>query len=477
MARDLQAKTESGLYFAGEATSATDMQMAHGAMATGISAAKEILRDLFNAGRLHERGAPNLHGPPALEAETGDEVHETQVMASGRPKRVRPIRKDVERVCACLKQNGGDGDTELTSLQLSQPISTDGFKLLAKSLEKNVHLRELYLVGVGLNHDGMGALTESLKHNRTLSSLNLGENTMTAATVGLLVRLLETSPAINALYLDWGVTNSDVKKQIGQLLDPRQREGLWIATAGSVPEHAKERPGHHAGMWPSMSDSKSARGAKRHLSTGARPELQRAADEPAPEKTPKRRRVQVAALPKLRHPEKRYSCQQCDKRFSDKTRFTNHVHTHTGEKPHGCAFCSAGFAAKCNTRRHEQTVHTSKQPGKHICRHCSHRCWTSTKLVQHERTHSGEKPHACKVCFKRFSRKDYWKIHEDTHRGIPCRTPSHQRESKRLLQPPPQNKNDRNRPRRAQTATPPPAPLTHPPPPPRKNSARLSRTA
>ena len=459
-----QGKTESGLYFAGEATSATDMQMTHGAMETGICAAKEILSDLFNVGRM-----PN---PGGALPETGDEVQETQVMASGRPKRVHPIRKDVERVCERLKQNGGDGDTELTSLQLSQSISTDGFKLLAKSLEKNVHLRELYLVGVGLNHDGMEALTESLKHNRVLSSLNLGENTMTAATVGLLVRLLEVSPAINALYLDWGVTNSDVKRQIGQLLDPREREGLWIATEGSLPEHAKERPGHHAGKWTSTSDSESARGAKRcHVSTGARPKLQRAADEPALEITPKRRRVQVAALPKLRyrHPEKRYSCQQCDKRFSDKTQLTNHVHTHTGEKPHGCAFCSVGFANKCNTRRHERTVHAGKQPGgKHICRYCSRRCWTSTKLVQHERTHSGDQPYACKVCCKRFSRKDYRKIHEDTHRGIPCRTPAHQRESKRWLQPH-QNKNeplDMNRPRRAQTATP-------PPPPPRKKSATL----
>ena len=50
--QDLQAKTESGLYFAGEATSATDMQMAHGAMETGILAAKELLVDLFDTGQL-----------------------------------------------------------------------------------------------------------------------------------------------------------------------------------------------------------------------------------------------------------------------------------------------------------------------------------------------------------------------------------------------------------------------------------------
>ena len=52
MARDLQAKTESGLYFAGEATSATDMQMAHGAMETGIAAAKELIADLLDTGQL-----------------------------------------------------------------------------------------------------------------------------------------------------------------------------------------------------------------------------------------------------------------------------------------------------------------------------------------------------------------------------------------------------------------------------------------
>merc|ERR1719272_657369 len=92
-------------------------------------------------------------------------------------------------------------------------------------------------------------MSDALKQNRFLSSINLGENTLCAATVRLLVKLLQESPAINSLYLDWGVTNDDVKQEIGRLLLPDAREKLWIKTRGVVPDYAKEHFGHHSGKF------------------------------------------------------------------------------------------------------------------------------------------------------------------------------------------------------------------------------------
>jgi hypothetical protein len=77
--------------------------------------------------------------------------------------------------------------------------------LQAMSLKRNQHLRELFIYNTDLRYGGMKHLTAALEGNLMLSSINLGENTMDGPTVKLLVGLLKKSPAINQLYLDWGV--------------------------------------------------------------------------------------------------------------------------------------------------------------------------------------------------------------------------------------------------------------------------------
>lgn len=57
-----------------------------------------------------------------------------------------------------------------------------------------------------------------------------------------------TRPAINQLYLDWGVTNQAVKKEIAQLLSTEQRERLWVQLEGNVPATATQLIGHHTGF-------------------------------------------------------------------------------------------------------------------------------------------------------------------------------------------------------------------------------------
>ena len=288
-------------------------------------------------------------------------------------------------------------------LHLTQSIAINGFKRLASSLRLNVHLRELYLIGSGIKRDGMQVLTDSLRHNRTLSYLNLGENAMDVATVGLLVGLLKESPAINSLYLDWGVINNDVKQQIRGLLDPANREQLWLEKEGKVPERAKERVGHHAGRWTPMGS---------RVLTAAPLTATAALSKRAPKNSTKS-----------------HSCSHCNKLFSSKTHAAIHERIHTGEKPHGCAYCPARFSEKGNKTRHER-VHTGEQPVKHVCRCCSKACRTSSKLVIHERTHTGEKPFGCTMCPKHFARKDYRKVHEDWHRGTPYRATSRSRSCK-----------------------------------------------
>lgn len=56
----------------------------------------------------------------------------------------------------------------------------------------------------------MKALAAGLLCNRSVTSLNLGENQLTEASATILIDLLRANPTINQLYLDWGATSAGV---------------------------------------------------------------------------------------------------------------------------------------------------------------------------------------------------------------------------------------------------------------------------
>ena len=176
--------------------------------------------------------------------------------------RLPPIRKGVVEASIRLQINGGKGDPNLQSLNLGgEPICVRGFKMLAESLKHNVYLRELFLYNTDLTLPGMIAMTDALEGNEWLSSLNLGENTLCAKSVERLVQLLQKAPALNQLYLDWGVANSDVKDTIKAALQPRYRLKLWRKRYGedaTLPSQAFEYVGHHSGKFHTDKEGASA---------------------------------------------------------------------------------------------------------------------------------------------------------------------------------------------------------------------------
>ena len=62
-----------------------------------------------------------------------------------------------------------------------------------------------------------------------------------------------------------------------------------------------------------------------------------------------------------------FKCDVCLKFFHQKSNLLQHYRTHTGEKPFACQICDKKFAWKCN-------------------------------LVQHEATHSEIRPFKCSIC-------------------------------------------------------------------------------
>ena len=87
----------------------------------------------------------------------------------------------------------------------------------------------------------------------------------------------------------------------------------------------------------------------------------------------------------------RHNCAYCGKRCSNRSKLLTHERVHTGEKPFLCSLCPKRF----NTKGH---------------------------IAPHERMHAGEKPYQCSLCPKRFKRKSDVTPHERTHTGEKCRS-------------------------------------------------------
>ncbi|KPJ00018.1 Zinc finger protein 782 [Papilio xuthus] len=100
---------------------------------------------------------------------------------------------------------------------------------------------------------------------------------------------------------------------------------------------------------------------------------------------------------------------------NSKSTLAEHMHTHTGSKPHTCSVCVKSFASKYTLQSHLKTHLDRPRPFK--CSQCGKSFLTQQNLNQHEKTHSGVKEFICKVCGKAFGALHNLEVHGVVHSG------------------------------------------------------------
>ncbi|KAK3886145.1 hypothetical protein Pcinc_009722 [Petrolisthes cinctipes] len=85
---------------------------------------------------------------------------------------------------------------------------------------------------------------------------------------------------------------------------------------------------------------------------------------------------------------KTHPCPYCPYQAATSTNLINHIRTHTGEKPFACTQCGYTSATKENLKKHIRT-HTGEKP--FACRHCPYRSAQKGSLHSHVWTHHNGK--------------------------------------------------------------------------------------
>ncbi|XP_077111891.1 uncharacterized protein LOC143767439 [Ranitomeya variabilis] len=129
----------------------------------------------------------------------------------------------------------------------------------------------------------------------------------------------------------------------------------------------------------------------------------------------KRKNAEHERSPKITAKVKGFSCPECGKCFTTKSKLVIHEKIHKVGKPYSCSTCGACFNRYWNLKIHEGS-HTGVKP--FSCLECGKCFLTNAKLVRHEKIHKVEKPYSCSTCGACFKNCSNFIRHEASHTGL-----------------------------------------------------------
>lgn len=110
----------------------------------------------------------------------------------------------------------------------------------------------------------------------------------------------------------------------------------------------------------------------------------------------------------------------CDKFFSRPSRLNQHIRTHTGERPFVCPSenCSRSYTRQQHLKRHIETSHQDKEVKELKCEICGKMVSNIYSLRKHVLRFHESRKHECNECGQSFTKQQQLQRHTYIHTGI-----------------------------------------------------------